>query len=61
MDQLTQAWISDLSSAIISLDEKLDHLHDDVMAMREWMRIPRTACYPTEPAEKEGAERAGEE
>lgn len=27
-------------------ESNADHLHDDVMAMREWMRIPRPGCYP---------------
>ena len=43
------------------IESKLDHLHDDLVAMREWMRIPRPACYPLEVHDEGRAERGQEE
>lgn len=35
-----------LAERLERMEANADHLHDDVMAMREWMRIPRPGCYP---------------
>jgi hypothetical protein len=51
----------DVFDAIDRLEWKLDHLHDDLVALREWCRIPRPACYGAAPVEEGRAERAGEE
>jgi hypothetical protein len=51
----------DIFDAIDRLENKLDHLHDDLVAIREWCRIPRPACYGAAPTEEGRAERAPEE
>lgn len=61
MDDQERTWTDDLWAAFDTLEEKLDHLHEDVKAMREWMRIPRPECYPLEVHDEGRAERAQEE
>lgn len=51
----------DVFDAIDRVEGKLDHLHDDLVALREWCRIPRPACYGAAPVEEGRAERAQEE
>jgi hypothetical protein len=61
MEPERDQWSDDLWAAFDTLEAKLDHLHADVRAMREWMRIPRPECYPLEVHDEGRAERAQEE
>jgi hypothetical protein len=51
----------DIFEVVGRLENKLDHIHDDLAAIREWCRIPRPACYGAAPVEDERAPRAEEE
>jgi hypothetical protein len=47
-----QAYVS--LRALVALVEKLDHIHDDVAAIRTQLGIPRPECYPRpEPNDEE--------
>lgn len=43
--------VSPRNRILVQLSGKLDHIHDDLVAVREWARIPRPECYPAPPPE----------
>jgi len=41
-----ERWSEGVQAIITTLLGSVDHIHDDLVGMREWMRIPRPECYP---------------
>jgi hypothetical protein len=52
-----EEWSDAVQAIVEQLLATIDHMHDDLVALREWARIPRPACYPAidqEPEEPVG-------
>jgi len=52
-----QGVMDKLAGELVRISGNLDHLHDDVVAIREVAHVPRPECYP-DAERKRGARRA---
>jgi hypothetical protein len=52
-----QGTLDKLAGELVRVSGNLDHLHDDVVAIREVAHVPRPECYP-DAEKKRGARRA---
>ena len=50
--------VDDGERRLARLADNLDHLHDDVIALRERANVPRPECYPPAPRPRVRARRA---
>lgn len=57
----TEPEASGLAARLDVIEGQQAHMHADLVALREWCRIPRPECYPETPPDEERAERAQEE
>jgi hypothetical protein len=46
--------VVEVGDHLLALEGKLDHIHDDVVALRERFDVPHPRCYPT--AQDQGAD-----